>query len=103
MDDPFVFIVHGFEGFGWDAVKARCFPLLEFGYGTSDLGEGDWGVNFGETWLLGDEFEDGVVNGPVSIEYIMKMHAKDRHVFFCIGSKVTTVKFHGHINVGLVV
>jgi hypothetical protein len=81
MDDPFELIVHGFEGFRRNAVKARCFPFLEFGYGTFDFGEGDWGVNRGETWLLGDEFEDSIVNWSVSIEYFMKMHAEDRHVF----------------------
>ena len=77
MDDPFVPIVHGFEGFGRNAIKARCFPLLEFGYGTSDFGEGDWGVDFGEIWFLGDEFEDGVADWSVSIKYLVKVHAED--------------------------
>ena len=77
VDDLFIFVVHGFEGFEWNAVKARCFPLLEFSYGASDFGEGDWGVDFGETWFLGDEFEDGVVNWSVSIKYIVEVHAED--------------------------
>jgi hypothetical protein len=71
MDNPFVPIVHGFEGFRRNAIKARCFPLLEFGYGTSDLGEGDWGVDFGETWFLGDEFEDGVVNFSPAVKRML--------------------------------
>ncbi len=66
VDDPFVFVVHGFEGLGRNAVEARAFSLLEFGYGTLDFGEGDRGVNLGETWLLGDEFEDGIVSWSVS-------------------------------------
>ena len=103
VDYPFVLIVHGFEGFGGNAIKARCFPLLEFGYGPSDFGEGDWGVNFGETWLLGNEFENGVINWSVSVENFVKVHAEYGHVFFCIGGEVTIVKFHGHIGVGLVV
>ena len=103
MDDPFVPIVHGFEGFRRNAVKARRFPLLEFGYGTFDFGEGDWGVDFGEIWLLGNEVEDGVINWSVSVEHFVKVHAEYGHVFFCIGGEVTIVEFHGHIGVGLVV
>ena len=73
MDDPFVLIVHGFEGFGRNAVEARAFSLLEFGYGTLDFGEGDWGVNRGKTWLLGNEFEDGIINWSVSVEYLIHL------------------------------
>ena len=65
MDDPFVLIVHGFEGFGRDAIKAGCFSLLEFGNGTFDFVEGDWGVNFGEAWLLGNEVKNSVINWSV--------------------------------------
>jgi hypothetical protein len=61
------------------------------------------GVNFGEAWLLGNEFEDGVINWSVVIKDIVEVHAEDGHIFFCIGGKVTIVEFHGHINVGFVV
>jgi hypothetical protein len=32
---------------------------------------------FGETWFLGDEFEDGVVDWSVSIKYLVEVHAED--------------------------
>ena len=77
MDNPFVIIVHGFEGFRRDAIKARCFSLLEFGNGTFDLLEGDWGVDVGEAWLLGNEFKDSVINWSVVIEDFVEVHAED--------------------------
>ena len=103
MDKLLLHIIHGFEGFRRDAVKARCFSLLEFGDGMFDLSEGDWGVNVGKAWLLGNEFKDGVINWSVVIEDFVEVHAEDWHVFFCIGGKVTNSKLHGHVDVGFVV
>ena len=68
MYNSLLHIIHGFECLGRDAVKARCFSLLEFGNGTFDLLEGDRGVNVDEAWLLGSEFKDGVINWSVVIE-----------------------------------
>ena len=78
MDDPFVLIVHGFEGFGRDAIKAGCFPLLEYGNGTFDFVEGDWGVDFGEAWLLGNEFKDGVIDWSVVLYQAMRAESQRR-------------------------
>ncbi len=64
--------------------------------------EGDWGVDGGEAWLLGNEFKNSVVNWSMVIEDFVEVHAEDWHIFFCIGGKVTTIKFHGHVNVGFV-
>ena len=77
MDNPFVLIFHGFEGLGRDAIRAGCFPLLDFGNGTFDFAEGDWGVNVGEAWLLGNEFEDSVINWSVVIKDVVEVHAED--------------------------
>ena len=77
MNNSFVLIVHGFESFGRDAIKARCFSLLEFGNSMFYFFEGDWGVNVGEAWTLEDEVKDSVFNWSVVVEDVVEVHAED--------------------------
>ena len=76
MYESLLHIIHGFECFGRDVVKAGCFSLLEFGDGTFDLLEGDRGVDVDETWLLGNEFKDGVINRSVVMRTLWKCMLK---------------------------
>ena len=58
-------------------LRPGAFPFLEFGDGTFDLLEGDWGVDVGNAWLLGDKFKDGVVNWSMVVEDFVEVHAED--------------------------
>ena len=57
VDSSFRGIVHGFEGFWRDAVETGCFPLFEFGDGTFDFAEGNWGIDVSKAWPLRNEFD----------------------------------------------
>ena len=103
VDSSFRGIVHGFEGFWRDAVETGCFPFFEFGDGTFDFAEGNRGIGVSKAWPLRNEIEDGAVDGSVVVEDFTEVHAEDRHVFFCVGGKVTIVELHGHVDAGFVV
>ena len=62
-----------FEGFGGDAVEAGCFSLLEFVDGMFDFTEGNQGVDAGKAWLLGNEFEDGLVDWSLVVENFVEV------------------------------
>ncbi len=47
-------------------LRPGLFPFLSLAMARLIKGEGDRGVNRGETWLLGGEFEDGIVSWSVS-------------------------------------
>ena len=73
MDGSVWCVVHGFKGFWKAAVGAGCFSLLEFVDGMFDFAEGSRGVNAGEAWLLGNEFEDGFVYWSVVVEVFVEV------------------------------
>ena len=73
VDGSFWHIVHGFEGFGGDAVEAGCFSLLEFLDGMFDFTEGNRGVNVSKAWLLGNEFKDKLVDWSLVVEIFVEV------------------------------